>query len=235
MSQAEILDYLYQNMEARASVIAKKIRRSRTIVYKEIEGLAALGLVEKKLKPNQAAVFSAGHPFLLKKLLERKETRLKKEKELFNNYLPDIVSSFNLMHNRPGIKFYEGVEGLKDIYEEILNEGKDFYLVRTSYEPIYNNKIAPIVEKFIAHRVERNIKVTSIIPSDIEDPGKDVKWLMKRFNVKKDMYTAPVEIDIFGDKVAILSFGEELIGTIIESRQIALSLKQLFVLATLGL
>ena len=35
------------------------------------------------------------------------------------------------------------------------------------------------------------------------------------------MYTAPVEIDIFGDKVAILSFGKELVGMIAESKQIA--------------
>ncbi len=50
----------------------------------------------------------------------------------------------------------------------------------------------------------------------------------------KDKYDAPVEIDIFGNKVAILSFGDELIGMIIESKQIASSLRQLFILATLG-
>ena len=36
-TQAEILDFLYQNKEAKASVIAKKIQRSRAIVYKELE------------------------------------------------------------------------------------------------------------------------------------------------------------------------------------------------------
>lgn len=230
-SQAEILDFLYQNKEAKASEIAKKIRKSRTIVYKDLKELEKLEFVEKKEKPNQVALFSAGHPFLLKKLLDQKETQLKKDKEALNNYLPDILSSFNLAHNRPGIRFFEGVEGLRKIYEEILDDGKDFHLIRTAYEPTYNDKIAPIVEEFIAKRVKKNIKVTAIVPSDVDDPEKDARWLMKRLNVEKEAYTAPVEIDIFGDKVAILSFGEELVGMIIESKQIAQSLKQIFALA----
>lgn len=233
-SQAEILDFLYQNKEAKASGIAKNIRKSRTIVYKDLEELEKLGLIEKKEKPNQVALFSAGHPSLLKKLLDQKEMQLKKDRELLDSYLPDILSNFNLAHNRPGIRFFEGVEGMKNIYEEILAYGKDFHLIRTAYEPVYNDKIAPIVEEFIAKRVKKNIQVTAIVPSDVDDPAKDARWLMKRFNVEKEAYTAPVEIDIFGDKVAILSFGDELVGMITESKQISQSLKQIFALAAAG-
>ena len=233
-SQTDILDFLYQTKEAKASEIAKSIRKSRTIVYKDLEELEKLELIEKKEKPNQVALFSAGHPSLLKNLLDQKEAQLEKDKELLDSYLPNMLSSFNLAHNRPGIRFFEGVEGMKKIYEEILDEGKDFRLIRTAYEPTYNDKIAPIVKEFIAKRVKKNIKVTAIVPSDFDDPEKDARWLMKRFNVEKEAYTAPVEIDIFGDKAAILSFGDELVGMIIESKQIAQSLKQLFSLATAG-
>ena len=231
-SQAEILEYLYHNKEAKASEIAKEIKRSRTIVYKEMEVLAKMSMVIKKEKPNQIAVFSAGHPSLLKKLLHEREMQLKEDQRLLDNFLPDIISNYNLTNNRPGIKFFEGVEGLRSIYEEILENKKDFYLIRTAYEPIYNENIAPIVETFIEKRVKMGIKVTAIIPSDINNPKKDMLWLMKRFNVNKKMYSAPVEIDIFSDKIAILSFGEELVGIIIESKQIAQSLKQIFMLAT---
>jgi sugar-specific transcriptional regulator TrmB len=233
-SQAEILEYSYQNKEAKASEIARSILKSRTIVYKDLEELEKLGLIEKKERPNQVALFSATHPSLLKNLLNQKEEQIKKDHELLDSYLPKILSSFNLAHNRPGIRFFEGVEGMKIIYEEILEEGKDFHLIRTAYEPVYNDKIAPIVEEFILKRIKKNIKVTAIVPSDVDDPEKDTQWLMKRFNVEKEKYTAPVEIDIFGDKVAILSFGDELVGMIIESKQITQSLKQLFALASVG-
>ncbi len=234
-SQAEILEYLYQEKEAKASEIAKQIKRSRAIVYKEVEEMAKLGIIIKKEKPNQVATFMAGHPSKLKKLLENREAQLKKDRELLNNYLPDIMSSYNLIHNRPGIKMYEGVEGLEKIYKEILNEGKDFYLIRSAYEPVYKEQILPIVNEFIKKRIRKNINVTAITPTDLHaSPDKDAEWLMNRFMVSEDKYDAPVEIDIFGNKVAILSFGEELIGMIIESKQIASSLKQLFMLATLG-
>lgn len=49
-----------------------------------------------------------------------------------------------------------------------------------------------------------------------------------------DEYTAPVEIDIYGDKIALMSFGKELIGVIIESPQIARALKEIFLLAKRG-
>jgi len=235
-SQAEILDYLYQNKEAKASEIAKKIKRSRAIVYKEGEELANLGIIEIIDKPNQVSIYRAKHPSELKKLLENRENKLKKDRELLNNYLPDIISSYNLMHNKPGVRFFEGIEGLRQIYEEILKEEKDFYLVRSAYEPVYKKEIVPIIEQFIKKRIAKNIKATAITPADIEHSvaEKDAKQLMERFWVDKEMYNAPVEIDIFGNKVAILSFGEELIGMIIESKQIAQSLKQLFILASLG-
>ncbi len=231
-SQAEILDFLYQNKEEKASEIARNIRKSRTIVYKDLEELEKMGLIEKKEKPSQVAFFSATHPSLLKKILDQKEEQVQSDKKMFAGFLPDIISGYNLAHNQPGIRFFEGVEGLKKIYEEILDEGKDFFLIRTAYEPIYNEKIAPVVEEFIAKRMRKNIKVTAIIPSDVDDPEKDARWLMTRFNIAKDVYTAPVEIDIFGNKVAILSFGEELVGMIIESQQVSQSLRQIFALAT---
>ena len=39
-------------------------------------------------------------------------------------------------------------------------------------------------------------------------------------------YTAPVEIDVYGDKVALIAFGETQMATIITSPPIAESLRQ---------
>jgi predicted transcriptional regulator len=233
-SQAEIMDHLFQHKDAKASDIAKKIKRSRAIVYKEVEELEIMGLLKKKQTANQVTTFSAGHPSLLKKLIKNKEDQLRRDKQLLDSCLPKMISSYNLINNQPGIRFYEGVRGLKEIYDEILDDGKDFYLIRTAYEPTYLDQVAPIVEEFIRQRLRKKIKVTAIIPSDVDDPAKDAGWLLKRFRIDESLYTAPVEIDIFGDKVAILSFGQELVGLIIESKQVALGLKQLFMLASLA-
>ena len=235
-TQSLIMEYLFEKKEDKASSIAKAIKKSRAIVYKDLEELANIKVIEKHDKPNQVSIFRIGHPSHMEKFFDNREDKLKKDRELFNNYLPDMVSSYNLMNNKPGIRYYIGVDGMKTIYDEILREGKDFHLIRSAYEPVYKKEILPIIEDFIKKRVAKNINITAITPTDIEKSNSenDVKWLMDRFWVDQDMYNAPVEIDIFGNKVAILSFGDELMGMIIESKQIAQSLKQLFMLATLG-
>jgi HTH-type transcriptional regulator, sugar sensing transcriptional regulator len=230
-SQAEILEFLYQHKEAKASEIAKSIKRSRAIVYKEAEELAKLGIIEIKERPGKVTVYTAGHPSTLEKLIENKENQIKKDRELLTNYLPDMISSYNLINNKPGIRYYEGVDGLKKIYNEILEDGKDFFMVRSAYEPVYKTEMMPIIKDFISKRVEKNINVKAITPIDqISDTTKDKDWLMERIPVPKEMYNAPVEIDVFGNKIAFLSFGHELIGIVIESDQIAQSLKQLLLL-----
>jgi hypothetical protein len=62
----------------------------------------------------------------------------------------------------------------------------------------------------------------------------DAQYAITRTQVCPDHYTAPVEISSYGDKVSILSFGDEAIGMIIDSPQIAEANRQLFNLARLG-
>ncbi|MBA3679326.1 hypothetical protein H0W80_04025 [Candidatus Saccharibacteria bacterium] len=47
-------------------------------------------------------------------------------------------------------------------------------------------------------------------------------------------YTEPVNWYTYGDKTAIISFGTEVVGTIIESPQIAAAMRQLFTFIQLG-
>jgi sugar-specific transcriptional regulator TrmB len=231
--QAEILDYLYQQKEAKASIIAQKTKRSRAIVYQELDNLANLGLITKQEAKQKIATFAAGHPSLLKNVMENRLKSLNQAQQSLESSLPDIISGYNLINDKPGVRFFEGTTGLKQIYDEILKENKDIYLVRSIFHSNYEKQIVPIIEEFIKKRVQKNLKVTAITPSDVVvDQSKDQKHLFTRIIVDQEKYNAPVEINIFGNKVAILSFGEELIGMIIESSQIALSLKQLFLLAS---
>ena len=55
-----------------------------------------------------------------------------------------------------------------------------------------------------------------------------------RTQIQKEDYQARAEISIYGDKVAIISFGKEAIGMIIQSQQIADAQRQLYLLAERG-
>lgn len=84
------------------------------------------------------------------------------------------------------------------------------------------------------------MRVYAITPRDqfaklrVTTPEADKAILFERTWVDASLYSAPVEIDIYGDKIALLSFGTELIGVIIQSPQIANALQQIFALAKRG-
>jgi len=67
-----------------------------------------------------------------------------------------------------------------------------------------------------------------------EQEKKDQDILFDRTWVSTSLYNSPVEIDIYGDRVAIMSYGKEFVGTIIQSEQISKALKQVFELARVG-
>jgi len=229
-SQAEILEYLYQNKEAKASEIAKKIKRSRAIVYKEAEELAKLGIVEKKERPNQIAVFMAGHPSLLKKLLDNREAQLKKDRELLNNYLPDIVSAYNLMSNRPGIRFYEGLEGIKTVLWDTLTSAETI----RAYSDIegIDKYIKDLNLEYVEKRRKLNIKKRGII----KDSPFSRNFLKNYYSeitenkfISSELFPFNSLLQIYDNKVAYVTLEENnMIGLIIEDKNIYQLHKSLF-------
>jgi len=230
-NEAIIYEYLLKNGERSAGEVIKKTPLKRGLVYLVLGELVKKGLILEK-KKDKVALFSPAHPQILEERLANEEALIKKAKFTLEANLAMLVSDFNLVSGRPGVRSFEGVVGLSKIYDEILKDGKDFLLVRSIHEPVYTNKMLPVVKRFIKERVAKNISVTAITPTDIEpDTEQDKQNLFTRYWVPKELYSAPVEIDVFGDKVAMLSFGKELVGTIIESEQIADAMRQLFGLA----
>jgi sugar-specific transcriptional regulator TrmB len=222
----------------KASGIGKKTPLKRGLIYYVLGQLLEIGLVEKD-ETGKVVSFRSVHPFKLKELAEKNEEKARDAKIALEDVLPRLISQFNLVSGMPGVRFFEGVSGFKKIYDDILETGKDFYLIRSVYEPTYQEKIKPIVHNFVAGRVKKGIRATALTPPrdsrlPVKSDEDDKRELYDRVRLKEGEYTAPVEIDVYGDKLAILSFGKELVGVIIESPQIALAFRDLFLLSKKG-
>ncbi|MBU4331897.1 hypothetical protein KKD20_02110 [Patescibacteria group bacterium] len=152
--------------------------------------------------------------------------------------MPNLKSMYVLGTEKPQVRFYEGVGGLKKIYDDILAEGKDFQFVRSVYDPIYTKELEPKVTRpFVKKRVAKGIKAYSITtdqPKALHDAEKDRAMNHFRQWVPKEYYDAPVEINIYGDKIAFLSFGKDLTGVIVENKNIAEAMRKVFVMARRG-
>lgn len=127
-TQSAIMDYLFEYGEAKASDIAKKIGHPRGVVYKSLEELLTMELVEKIEKDKKIARFRPAHPGNMEKLLEIEEKRLNQNKKMFAETLPQLVSSYNLAFNKPGIRFFEGEEGMKKVLDDTLTSKTEICL-----------------------------------------------------------------------------------------------------------
>jgi len=238
--EAEIYAILLKKGPLPAGTINKETPIKRGLVYKTLDRLVEAGLVKKHDEDGKVAMFTPSHPSSLVSILEEKQRVLEASRTHLNTALQSMSSDYNLSSGKPGIQFFEGINGMKNIYDDILAIGKDFHLVRSIFEPTYKNKVEPVVLDFIKKRVRKGNWAIALTPNDLSNEErenlktKDEEHLMNRTFVDVNQYTSPVEIDIYDNKVAFLSFGKELIGTIIESPQIAQAMRELFMLAKGG-
>lgn len=235
--QATVYEALVKNGPSPASRIARKTPLSRPLVYKILGELAEIELVDKKEEDGKVSIFAPAHPLKLKDFVEKKIEHANNAKTALEGVMGKLSSDFNLISGRPGVRFLDGLEGMRKIYDDILQTGEDFFLIRPIFGAEFEEKMVPIISEFVKERIRKSIKVTAITPNDAnsqQNSENDAASLITRTLVDVSQYDSPVEINIYGNKIAILSYDKEFIGIVIESPQISKALKQLAVLAALG-
>lgn len=121
--QAEIYNFLIENGNHKASDIGKKIKRPRGVAYKGLEELIELELVEK-IETKKITQFRAEHPSKLEKLMAEREKTVHQDKKNLLSALPSLISSFNLLNNKPGVRYFEGKQGVMGVLNHIADNFK---------------------------------------------------------------------------------------------------------------
>lgn len=234
VAQANAYIALVKNGKLTPPQLSKVTGENRTNAYMLLDRLVELDLA-KKAEDTSKATYRALNPSNLEELAKTSRKEALKREESVKQAMPELLSFFYTHSDQPGVRFFQGKDGILEMYDDILRTGKTLHLVRgaTDREVIGHADL----EKFINRRVEKQIRVKALTPvhgDANKDPKQDEQWLMERTWVSTDLYSEPVEIDIYGDKVAFMSFGNEAIGVIIESPQIAESMRKLFNLMLQG-
>lgn len=231
-SQAKGYITLIKNGETTPAELAELIDESRTNAYAIVDRLEKLGLAIKK-EDAKKAIYTAAHPSAIEILAEkRRKIATRNEQEIGRN-LSTLIDIYYEHNESPGIRTLQGVDGIKKAYNDILREKKDNYLLRTTADvPSLGNEF---MQDFIKKRVQLGINTyalthnTEIARQHIRD-NKDKEWLFDRHTLPDNAYTAPVEINVYGDKVALIAFGETQMATIINSPAIAEAMRQILTL-----
>lgn len=209
--------------------IARKAEINRTTGYDILDSLVVKGLASVSGKePKQEYV--AESPENIRKLLE---SRIERDKK-FLGEATELIPQLKSMHNvgkRPQVRFYEGTEGLKEVYEDTLTSHEtirayanieDMHMALPDYFP-----------KYYQRRTQEGIAIRAIFPDNAaarERVTHDPQEARESALVPADKYFFSPEINIYDDKIMIASWRERL-GIIIESKEIAEAMKSIYELA----
>ncbi len=157
-TQSNVLDYLLEFGQNKASLIGRNIKQPRGAVYKALEELLTLGLVEKLEKTGGITQFRASHPRKIEKVLDEKERLLGQNRQMFEEILPQLVSRYNLTVNKPGVVFYEGEEGLHKVLYDTLSSKTDVCLFINPEAFSQDQKFQEINEEYKIRRENAGIR-----------------------------------------------------------------------------
>lgn len=217
-----------------AGVLAKRTESIRTSTYSLLNSMINKGYVSFITKKG-VKYYSAIDPRVL---IDHYFDGAKALKIL----LPELLAISNAHGQKPKITFYEGVEGIKQICETLLEVPMS---TRLSFMGIDERKIHPEIkryfeEDFINRRVELQIKykgiVTGYIPmGNLHKPTEEGQNRELKF-VDPDKFPIQIQIDIFPrNKVVLYSYNrDEMMGVIIEHEAFYNTMKTAFNLAWAG-
>lgn len=233
-TQANTYLLLLNSGSLSAPELAEKLSESRTNAYMILDKLVSLGLSEKREVSGKNRYFPA-NPNVLDSLVEKKRKEVLEADAQVKIALPNLITTYFANNEQPGVRFYEGKEALIKMYEDQLRTKKDVYFVRTFADEEFLGKT---LYKYMEKRAKLDLTAYGLAPATPETleyaKQNDAKLKRQMTWLPPEAYDAPVEIDIYGDKVAFISFGKEAVGTIVESPQIAKAMKQAFELMKLG-
>lgn len=215
------------------SAIARRAKVNRSTCYYTLDNLVKKGLVSSYQK-GKVLHFTAEEPSRLEKIAEERVQRAK-------NLIPQLVSLMNTHAFKPKIRFYEGLEGIKAIFEDVLTT-KDEVLGYTNIKAL-TELFPDFFRQYCHKKIQNKIKTRTIAPATLEGvdliddyyPKEYDPNLLEILMVNPKEFTFQNEIAIYGNKVAIMSSNpDELIGLLVESANFAQTMKSVFDLAWLG-
>ena len=162
----------------------------------------------------------------------------RKNAEALERALPELRSLQGAKYRKPRVRFFEGLEGVRHVYEDTLTAETEILNFANSADvrrhwPAYD-------EEYVNVRVRKGIHLRGIAPDDAVGRrvhGEDKKKIREIRLVPAKDFDFTNEINIYDHKVAICSFDSglrgdaDMFGIIIESKEVAKTQRQIFEMA----
>ncbi len=214
-----------------ASVLAKKTGLKRGHTYNMLGLLIGKGIVQE-FERDDVKYFTCCPPSVLISLLENRAEELDVRKRKLMHAIPDLERIRNPLTVQPKVRFFQGIDGIKEIYEDTMRvKGQPLYAFG-DFEHYFPREQSPELNDWMWNystwRAKNGNWYMGIVnKSPTTDAAYKRRAEQKRkFKMLKGVDLS-VEMNIYGDKVAIISSSRDMVGIIIEDKPTADTLRNL--------
>ncbi|MFZ2193283.1 MAG: helix-turn-helix domain-containing protein [Candidatus Moraniibacteriota bacterium] len=217
ISAQEIYIALLENGKATARVLSHRTGITRTSIYDQIKILRTKGLiVERSIEGT--TIFEIGDARQLSILLNEQAEKLQEQQNFLKKNITNLINKSQSL--QPKIRFFEGQDGVKQLFKDILWHDNITLYLYWPYEQMLEYLGEDFLLWFSSRRKAHNIPIKTIWGNKNEkikkhiftDDDKDVE---RRYLIQKDI--SSMGYIIYDKKVAFISSSKESFGFIVES------------------
>jgi len=176
--------------------IARKSGVKRTTAYSVLDVLMQEGLVSFVQKGAHREYF-AEDPRKLPKLLEEEKRRLNRKQERITEALPELASLYNAHATKPKIRFYEGIDGIKQMFEETLELKSGTEMLAFSSAESIHEYLRDYVPYYLEQRVAKGIRQRAIAEKESATAIATADYLIGTFQLVNPATENPRTISAF--------------------------------------
>lgn len=205
--------------EGSVIAIANRANLKRTTVYNLLPGMIQAGLVSTIIKRKHRHYFVED--------IRQLSRNLEQKKSFADKLIPELTKRHNVFEQKPLVTFYEGIGGMRELYQDTLDSfglsGGEI-LSYTGLSDFYQLMPYEYYRWYVAERVRKKIKLRAIayeskVAHDWQAQAQKDLREVKIISSKSFMFNADTEI--YANKVALISYRENFMSVIIESKEIS--------------
>lgn len=205
--------------------LAAKAQVKRTTLYEMLPRLFSKGLLNPTIKGKRRYLA----PQDPQQFIERKRADF----GFLEVSKPELMALFNKEKIKPKVFFFEGIEGIKKIYEDMIISKRNIRAF-AGVADVNAELLEWLQKEYEPKRIKNQIFVRNITNDKISDidkimPQGEERLRENRF-ISAKQYPISLEILIYGDKVGYTTVKKESqpIALLVENKEIADSMKSIF-------
>lgn len=208
---------------AKAQNIAKKAQLERPTTYDILAKLIHEGLVSS-FEKRGIRYYIASQP-------EKIKSRFRELEQRADVIMPQLNAIYASSENKPQIRYYEGIEGIKTVFEDTLTSQNKILHCILSMRDLYAIPGKRFMDYYVQRRIKSGLSIRVIRSKSKEVRKED--WPESQ-EQKRELRYAPQNMIfsmttyLYDNKVGLISTQKENFGMIIESKEFYQTMNNLF-------